>query len=723
MRIASGADFFGQRIAKVYPTDDIESSNAMIRSKGGYQRNLNDIQGELARGQAVAGEVGRVGNVLTDIGLEEIQHQDTMKLIEQKKIQERLDKATAEKAHSDSIVFAVNYASEAESIFDNVFNNPNIKDTDKPHEIENQLSGLKDAWAQTLPPDQQHAVAAPHAKAVAAARSKFADYQTAKLTEETKGNVMTIYNQLIAKAARSPKDADEAISAWDMVLDQDSIRSSYKAPELVAMRQTLRSHVYENEVKHNLNFVDKDGNFPNAEKMVDVLRATDTDGSPLNYKNMNPTDREAFILNAEEKKLHTDRNIAAIKKARQHEWEKNLHLRFEIFKENIKAGIVNSTDFSTKLYKDVKGTQYEPLFTAIKQQGEDPAHQWELLNKDPLKYGAAMSGMQLKPLNLNDPAGAVAALNYNYSVGKRVQAKYGLTYVPSVQAETIKQLAKYIKDDPQGGVKFLHTIADKFNQGSVQTLTPAHESTTGIYQLTGGQLIQSIASHMASVDEGKHAEQAIIVRSVASGDYDTAYDIATGKKLIRDKAVMMPENKALEKKFIKMLGNSMKDNSFNSVAAYSAFEPLYAAAINEKGGSTGTLDDTIAENVFKKVVGKVVKYQALDTIIPHGFTEEQFINNVKGIDAVQIKQAGKVSDNIGGVLDDDAAAQRIVNDGQFYMVAPNTYRVVLQGIELKRADGRPFHLSFTDPAKQPLQRERNEDVFSAQWKNPGQVFK
>ena len=336
------------------------------------------------------------------------------------------------------------------------------------------------------------------------------------------------------------------------------------------------------------------------------------------------------------------------------------------YKDAKLSGLPINPKDETRLYKAVKGTEFEAKFSVIKKQGESLGFITGSLASNPLTFGAARLGYEIAPLNLENPDGLSQQLQQRAAIGSKVRAVNNLSYTPVLTTDEAKGLADLLKRQQTGGVQ------------TIQQFT----------RVIGKDGMTGIARQVAAED----TQTGMIIAFTAQGKAGIANTISEGNRYITEKTVKMPKEDELRGKYDLWVSNAFLGMPESSHAHYEAFKSFYASRAAKKGIADGTLDKDTAKEAINAVVGDVVKLNGKSIVIPDGYSEGQFKNSIKRIDAGVIKSMGGVY----GLSDEDAA-EVIRDDAQWFATSQDgTYRVVVNGKYMMTKNGRYVQFNFGD---------------------------
>lgn len=395
--------------------------------------------------------------------------------------------------------------------------------------------------------------------------------------------------------------------------------------------------------------------------LIKDLKAKDSEGQFINFKDLPPEARTTYIDQAERAKIQDETSKARVLR----EETKSALSRY---KDLSLAGFPIPPEDEARLAALVEGTEFEQTFKDIKAEGSSLEHIATQFQKAPLEFGAARLGIDIPPLEISDPDVMVDQLLARKQIGKVIQGSIGGSFAPILTNEEIKAVGAMMESDMSAAVRLM-------------------DGVTGI---VGRDVATGIAMQMGNKDSKK----ASILRAVADGDLLMARDLATGQELISTKALLMPKPLESLEWFWDESGRALFGYPNNGKEAIDAFHAIYAATAQANGVQDGEFNEDIAEVAYRRAVGDVESINGFQTIIQPGIDEADLRNGIRRIRGAFIALQGGV---VG--MEDAEAARAIRDDGQFYSAGPNIYRVLLdnQLVMTKQVSpetGQNFPLQF-----------------------------
>ena len=454
----------------------------------------------------------------------------------------------------------------------------------------------------------------------------------------------------------------------------------------VQMTKAFNENLDRNEVDARLAAMDRSGYHVGLKKTLADLQAKGADGMYSEYPGITTEERTKAIAMAQT-------GIISDAKSRDAAFNLNAKNTVAAYKEKKLSGLPVSISEEARIYRSIKGSNYEADFLEAKQKGESMPYVLEQMAKDPFTYGAARLGITTHPINFTNADTIANSIAENLRIGARIQADTGMTYAPVASADMVKSLVDVIKKDPAGmGVDLIDGLARKIGERNV----------TGL------------AMQMAQVDPGI----ASIARYAAAGETLTAREVAKGQKLIETKAILLPSPDVLKEQFANLAGSALRMFPNGAAEAQDAFRAILASEALRAGiqgqdvelGLYAMSENTHAINpayqaghpnlleiAFRKAVGNVIDFNGTKTLLPKGTTEDEFINLVrKNIDPSVLARMGGVSNRNGYHHFDslETAASDIVNNGQFVAEDNGIYRVYLGGLPVINDNGMILRFKF-----------------------------
>jgi len=613
-------------------------------------------------GEAVGQGALRIGAQMVDSALEQNQHEGKMDLLERKKLEdlklieaEKVKKAEALSVKSRAQVDALGFQAEIAQGAKDIFDRQDLDIEGKKNAFNEHLKGMEDRFKKLIPQELQAEFAPDIARSGLAAKSGLTDSIARQVDDKRLADGMEALSMLEQMAASEPLQRGAAKEKARALIDTLPLDETKK----VAQKQAFASQVDANEVLNRMGSGDLKG------LLADLKKDTE-------YTGLQPDDRARYIGQTQNAMEAAARERKAELRAAAAEFRDRADNALDTYKEWKLAGFPIPPKEEDRIHKLVKGTEYEARFTALKTQGESAAHILDKLADDPLTFGAARLGVQVKPLKLDDPQLLTQSLAERFEIGSKVKAAHGLTFTPLLTSEEVKGLSAWLKKDANAGVDFMSGLSKKIGQKNAEGL----------------------AMQMAK----EAPELSTVMRYAAAGDVNTAKTIANGQELLKTKALKMPSEDEIRDFFWTEAEDSLRGLPNNANEVYEAFRAVYASYAASAGKQDGAIDkgragwfssDGLAVKAFKQIVGAQTEVNGYKVVLPRGVSEDTFLNSVKRIDAGYIK-------GIGGIagLDDETAARRIRETGQFYLAGDGVYRVVVEGGMVLKKDGRPLQLNM-----------------------------
>ena len=568
-----------------------------------------------------------------------------------------LEKEAASKAEVDLLRIKSDVGFKTDAIL-----NDNALDAKgKADALKGVFGDAKQAFADKIP-SRFHNIAAPKMEAVyLSEEARLNDHLVKKAKEDDLAHTIEALTLLESAAANGQISMPDAIKDGFRWIDTDS-RSPVEKDKA---KKTFVSSIYTNDILKRINAGDLSG-------LLKDLSARDKEGNPLAYPGMDSTERELHVG----KIMDEVGKVKRQQEADKNEWLSGMKDRLDIYKDMKLAGFPVPGNAEVELYKQVKGTELEPLFNAIKKTGESAEHMLKKFEEDPLMFGAARLGIDVQPLNFADMSTLPAALSARAAIAANVKAASGLDYLPVLMSGEAKALSAYLKKDIEGaGISLIE----------------------GLTSIAGPEAVSGISRQLAKDDP----QNAVVVNLIANGDVSTAKLVAKGRGLIESKSIVMPPDKELRRAFNDHAGSSLDMLAEDRGAAFEAFKSYYASLAATGGANDGDFDASIAKAAFKSIVGNTTEWNGRKVLIPDDMDEETFLNSLKRIGT-------NVLGNRGGVLgvdDNQDAAGMLYNNGHWYRAANGKYRALYGGSPVYLKNGgylefttkELFDLSTTEP--------------------------
>lgn len=415
------------------------------------------------------------------------------------------------------------------------------------------------------------------------------------------------------------------------------------------------------------------------------LETKGPNGEYSNLPGLDPLKREGYIAKADDEIKRVD--AEALREAREAQSLRDQETSrfFETVKSALQDGYPLSAEMDVQARIAFKGTKYEPLFAEVRQRTGSFAFRQGLINKDPLLYHARQNGYNIPPLDLSNPATIPQQVVAREVFAAEAEAAFNLPYRPRLLADEVKAISGQLEklDGP----------------GRAQTA----EFWGG---LLGREAMTQYAAQIAGAGGGESAGNSALALEVAlaaNGKAEAAGWIGSGRDYLRSVKIPEPTRKVHDRVFDTLAGESMRhlgtaredyrnavNAAFIHLAKSRGLDVEKEINFTEPGFfSGGSEARRLYQQAFLAVVGETVKTGGKVTVVPSGMTPDAFLNSVKRIAPETIAQAGGVKG-----MTPAAAAARIVEDAKFLEMGDGIYAFELDGVGVRREDGKPLLLRF-----------------------------
>lgn len=409
-------------------------------------------------------------------------------------------------------------------------------------------------------------------------------------------------------------------------------------------------------------------NTDNPREILKDLNAVDKKGNHVNYAYLEPKTRESFIHTAKSRIEQQEREAEAERRRRQSERNEAAKMAYEDYRDARQGLLTLDPKREASLWRAAQGTPYFDKMRDVKKTTGGIDFLTKKISEDPLKYGAAQMGIVVPTLDASDPASWPGQLQARGEVAKQIKTRHGLPYLPVLTNDEAKGLSEYIgNQSPQGTVKLLKNMTATF----------------------GGKNAGRIAQQFAAASP----ELGTVAGLVAAGREDAAELVAQGQRLVKEKAVSIPQGmtRDMQAKFDSIMGDALTGMPQARGAFLDAAKSAYIAKATAKGQLDDSLDNALFKETVREVVGSTAKINGKRVLLPTGMNEGQFRDFFKRIGPEQIRQAGGVY----GYSDPAKAADDIRGDARLVEAGEGRYRFTIDGKPLYTADGKkPFTLEI-----------------------------
>jgi hypothetical protein len=631
-----------------------------------------DVQGSEAiahAGMQLGAQVGAVGaNLLEEEGRNELRQ-----AVERKQEAERLQREQeAEmkrmqelREHSAAKAQYFGFEDKLNQIHQTLIDDPDVAPEDYPTEFRKRATEhvtaiqgkLNEKQWLTIGPDVQHRVDA-------GAELMFKTGQK-ELQDSAWADDIAAAEALMNNPAKSAREKITIIKDENFFAD-----SGRPAHEIEATRQKLIDTAIENEVVTALN--NTKGNTKALKQFRDTIRAQSEDGQYKYMPEMDIKSRERYVDLAQSAIRSAE--AEAKREAREAETARRQAAgdAFNIYKDAKEGLAPLSIKDEARLLRQMQGTPYFDRAKAIHRATTSFGYEMEKVKEDPLTYGAARMGLSIPPLDPRQAADWPRQLAVRGEVAKRVQAVYGLSFLPVLTNQEAHGLGELFKEQsPQGMVRMLTQM----------------KSIPGM----GRDTIKQVGRQFAAAG---NPEAGTVVSLIAEGKTVTAYNVANGQRLLREKGIELDKvaTDTLSARFEKQIGSAVSHLPQAKTALKSAVGSAYLSAAAAKGIAPDDFDKKLYDDAFASVVGETVRVNGKQVLPPSGWNQERFYNSWRKLDGKIIQSGG----GIRGFTDPNKAAEYVLDEGKLWEAGDGYYWIEIDGKFLQTQDGRDFMLRFRD---------------------------
>jgi len=643
VRIPQAADIFGNRVAEVTP------ATALPEGPDYIGQGLQDLSAGFTHiaNQEMARETEEVLTARRELKAE----RDRI----EREAKAKAEQAEKEKQHAQMQNTILSYKGAMAEMADTIWQDKNIPGDEKLEKLNEAAEKMKGLYTEDFG-DKAYLLEPVHTEALLNAKHSIYNLQEKQAIDTARASTLTVLQDLERRAAISPKDRAEAVRILNSI-DWTGFNEQEKEKYAQEFKERTATIEIDNRInKNDLNGVLKD------------LKAKSKDGNPLYLPDMDPKSREHYIGAIENAIEQEKRQREAAAKAAKAERKDNIRDFLDVYEQKKLAGMPINPKDEVMIAKAVR--EFPALaekFKGIKQKGESLAFRTEQFAKDPLTFGAGTLGIEIEPLNMQDPALLTKQLQNRAEIGKQIKAAYNMPYTPILKPAEAAGLAGMMKTEKDGGTQLLNKLQES----------------------VGKDGMMSIAQQITTEDD----QAGMFIGLFAAGKTATAKMLAEGTRYLKEKAVRLPKETDMRSQFDGMIGDALLGMPQNQETHYKAFQSYYAALAGRKGDTLGeSVDRKRAESAFTAIVGDIARINGKKLVLPEGYTEGKFINSVKQIDAGFI---GKLSGGgVQGMTNEDAA-EVIRDDARWHVTSrPNTYRPEVDGRYLLKKDGTILEVMF-----------------------------
>lgn len=615
-------------------------------------------------GTALGEGLSKIGGQLADFGVQEDRHNIEMQALNEHKLMQEQIAVASSKAHTDTIDMQTAFSDNVKALEED----QGMSIEEKKAAFDAVVPALGENFKKIIPPGLQMRYAPMLENHVLAVKSKFTESLLAQANDQQMANWETSSALLQKSAAEDPTMRQTAKDNAAAAIDALPISEALK----VKRKQDFNSLLDSNEILNRQTVQGPNGFKTELGALLTDLQKTDENGAHTEYTGLDPKDRAEFIKTTQVQIHQDEQRRKADLAAQQAAFDTDMVNRIAAYKDKKLTDMPVSPQEENQLYKLTKGTRFEEQFQSIRNLGNDAGRMMEAYSKDPFMFLAHRLGKEPGLLNFNDPQSLPQAFADRIALKQEIQnhgfivagVPQNLDNVPFLTTDEIKGFGSVIEKNPKAGIAQVEQLS----------------------KMVGAPTMQGIAGQLSKT----HPALATVMRYAAAGETLTAEAVASGQELLKTYALKMPKEDDLRGYFTDTAGDALNKIPNNAKEVYDAYKAAYAHAAQVSGQQDGILNKGLADIAFKQIVGGIAEINGRKVVLPHGATEDGFLNSIKHIDAGFVKQLGGAAEIGGGRLNDEDAARRIREDGQFYLAGNGLYRVLYNGLPLMTADHKKF---------------------------------
>lgn len=635
---------FGQKVAR--PAGGVPSLDRSGELVGEAVQRLGQ------QGQAIAGEMmEQEGRVALSRANELKQQAD-----EAERERKALEKS---KQKGEATLALVQHENALLDVAESLAKDKSLSADDRRQQFGTKSDEVRQAMLKSVPEEYQPVFAPSFEEHRYKAQRHLETALGTEAREKTKGQLFETLEAL----ERSPKPLAEKLTIMRDI-PEEIWTAAGMGPDDRAKQLQLAGE------KMTRGTIDQKFNQEPLPKVLQQLQATDEAGNPVNFPDLDPSARQAYVHTAKSRIEEEERRRQA--EIRHLAAERNRIARdaLDEFKEARNGLTPITPQREAELRRQVAGTDYAKRFRQVDKATGGIDFQAKKIRQDPLTFGAAAMGLEVPPLAANNPQAWAGQLEQRGAVAQQVKQKHGLSYLPILTNSEAKEVAGYLKEQaPAAMIKTAAALQQGFGRDS----------------------LQRIAGQFAQHD----TEMGMVVGLVSQDKGDAAFHVANGMKLLdgggpeRKPAIKLPERmgKELEARFSGNLGGALLTMPQQRAAFSQAVRSAYVSKVVGKYGEVGeALDKKLYDDAYHQVVGESVKINGKETLLPAGMTGQGFKTFFRNIGPDAVKRAGGVF----GMGSDEKAARAIVDDAKLYETGGGRYRVAIDGKYLMTADQKKY---------------------------------
>lgn len=652
----------GQRIAQVVPAARPDASGAVAIGQAGERlgatllqtaTDANEFQGrlDLRAAQERKAEADRV------------QHEQEA---EMKQLGKLRDHAAAK---SEYLSFDNNLGQLSQAIIDD----PDIPPEEyssqirkKGVELADKIKGkLNETQWLTIGPDVEHRINQGSETGLKAGQKE--------INDQTWSYELAAADALVNNPAKPTRDKITILK------DENFFAGTGRtAAEIEIEREKRIVKVTETDVQARFN---KEG--PATTKAF--LEAKNKDGSYSNLPELHMDKRVAYVDHANEKIKQLENEADRKARERQGLRDQKTHNLFESMKTMLNDGYPLPANVDVQARMSFKGTNYEPLYAAVKEKANSLEFRTDLINKDSLLYYARSNGYNVPPLDLSNPATVPQQMAARIVFSTAAQKALNLPYRPDFLSGEQKAIGQQLEALPgPNRIKAVKLWSDTLGP---QNMTQFAKQVSGTY----------------NNDPAKNTALALEIALASNGKDTTAQWVATGRDYLKTAKIPDTVRKAQNTAFETLAGSAMKDlpqardnyrNAVNAAFVYLAktqgMDIETATGFSQPGTfSSGSDTWKLYNQAFRSVVGDTTRINNKTTIVPTGMTSDGFKNSIKRITPEIVTAAGGVKG-----LAPDKAAELLRSEASPWEAGEGVYSFQIGGKQVRTNNGKLFKLRF-----------------------------
>lgn len=315
---------------------------------------------------------------------------------------------------------------------------------------------------------------------------------------------------------------------------------------------------------------------------------------------------------------------------------------------------------------------------------------------DPITFGVRQGVLDpttpaAAPIDLTNPGALGPQLSARMEAARGMAARYGVPVKPLTKEETDLLRSALDRAPPERKVEYFGSLRTAFGNDS-----RGYMAVMG--QLAPDDPVTAIAGSQAG--KGYNANAALIARGQSYINPRAGED----GKPAGGKLIALPPPAEFERVFADKVGDAFAGRQEARSGHLQAFTAAYAALASDKGGETAlkTLDSTLADQAFEKVLGRAETWNGRKVVLPFGYTYGQFKDGMR-LRVSELRDNGAIDQTTASKLMDLPLVNR--GDGRYVFMAGDSKVVDKNGRELELDfNSTPFVTSGGNRGEPPLVR-------------------